>query len=153
MSITKKKITNRLYVISLLLIVIIFSIVFKIIDLQFFKGDYYIDISEKREFKNIEIPANRGNIYSDSGKLLASSVPKYDIRFDVYCQTTCYHFFYFGLTWNFQRRLRKKVSASTTPAGFVAGKSERKSYCNCGVLCSKSIHQFSLSLSESKVKG
>ena len=55
MSITKKKITNRLYVISLLLIVIIFSIVFKIIDLQFFKGDYYIDISEKREFKNIEI--------------------------------------------------------------------------------------------------
>ena len=82
MSITKKKITNRLYVISFLLIVIIFSIVFKIIDLQFFKGDYYIDISEKREFKNIEIPANRGNIYSDSGKLLASSVPKYDIRFD-----------------------------------------------------------------------
>ena len=55
MSITKKKITNRLYVISFLLIVIIFSIVFKIIDLQFFKGDYYIDISEKREFKNIEI--------------------------------------------------------------------------------------------------
>ena len=82
MSITKKKITNRLYLISLLLIVIIFSIVFKIIDLQFFKGDYYIDISEKREFKNIEIPANRGNIYSDTGKLLASSVPKYDIRFD-----------------------------------------------------------------------
>ena len=82
MSITKKKITNRLYVVSLLLIVIIFSIVFKIIDLQFFKGDYYISISEKREFKNIEIPANRGNIYSDSGQLLASSVPKYDIRFD-----------------------------------------------------------------------
>ena len=82
MSVTKKKITNRLYVISLFLIVIIFSIVFKIIDLQFFQGDYYISISEKREFKNIEIPANRGNIYSDSGKLLASSVPKYDIRFD-----------------------------------------------------------------------
>ena len=82
MSITKKKITNRLYVISLFLIVIIFSIIFKIIDLQFLQGDYYISISEKREFKNIEIPANRGNIYSDSGKLLASSVPKYDIRFD-----------------------------------------------------------------------
>jgi cell division protein FtsI (penicillin-binding protein 3) len=82
MSVTKKKITNRLYVISLFLIVIIFSIVFKIIDLQFFQGDYYISISEKREFKNIEIPANRGNIYSDSGKLLASSVPKYNIRFD-----------------------------------------------------------------------
>ena len=82
MSITKKTITNRLYLISLFLIVIVFSVVFKIIDIQFFKGDFYIEISEKREFKNIEIPANRGNIYSDNGKLLASSVPKYDIRFD-----------------------------------------------------------------------
>ena len=82
MSAIKKKITNRLYLISFILIVIIFSIVFKIIELQFFKGDYYIGISEKREFKNIEIPAKRGNIYSDSGELLASSVSRYNIRFD-----------------------------------------------------------------------
>lgn len=87
MSITKKNITNRLYIISFLLILIVFSIVFKIIDIQFFKGDFYISISEKREFKNIEIPANRGNIYSDNGKLLASSVPKYDIRFDALAPT------------------------------------------------------------------
>ena len=82
MSVTKKNITNRLYIVSLLLIVVVFSVIFKLIDLQFFQGDHYINISEKREFKNIEIPANRGNIYSDSGKLLASSVPKYNIRFD-----------------------------------------------------------------------
>ena len=82
MSVTKKNITTRLYVISLLLIVVVFAVIFKLIDLQFFQGDHYINISEEREFKNIEIPANRGNIYSDSGKLLASSVPKYNIRFD-----------------------------------------------------------------------
>ena len=82
MSVTKKNITNRLYLVSLLLIVVVFSVIFKLIDLQFFQGDHYINISEEREFKNIEIPANRGNIYSDSGKLLASSVPKYNIRFD-----------------------------------------------------------------------
>ena len=82
MSITKKNITNRLYIVGFFLIVIVFFIVFKIIDLQFFKGDHLISISEKREFKNIEIPANRGNIYSDNGKLLATSVPKYEIRFD-----------------------------------------------------------------------
>ena len=87
MSITKKKITNRLYIISFFLIVIIFSIIFKIVDLQFFKGDYYISISEKREFKNKIIPANRGNIYSDKGKLLATSVPKYEIRFDALAPT------------------------------------------------------------------
>ena len=82
MSITKKNITNRLYIVGFFLIVIVFFIVFKIIEIQFFKGDHLISISEKREFKNIEIPANRGNIYSDNGKLLATSVPKYEIRFD-----------------------------------------------------------------------
>ena len=82
MPVTKKKITTRIYMISFLLIIIVFAIIFRLIQIQFFNGDYYINISEKREFKNIEIPANRGNIYSDSKKLLASSVPKYDIRFD-----------------------------------------------------------------------
>ena len=87
MSITKKTITNRLYLISLFLVVIIFSIIFNIIKIQFFQGDSYISISEEREFKIREIPANRGNIYSDNGKLLASSVPKYDIRFDALAPT------------------------------------------------------------------
>ena len=87
MSLTKKNITNKVYLLSLFLVVISFFIVFKLIDLQISKGDYYINISENREFKNIEIPANRGNIYSDSGELLASSVPKYTIRFDAVAPT------------------------------------------------------------------
>ena len=82
MPLTKKNITNRLYLLSLFLVLISFFIVFKLVNLQISQGDYYINISENREFKNIEIPANRGNIYSDNGELLASSVPKYTIRFD-----------------------------------------------------------------------
>ena len=82
MSVTKKIISTRLYIISLTLVVIIFSIIYQIIDIQFIKGDDLIAESEKREFKNFERPANRGNIYSDNGKLLASSVSKYDIKFD-----------------------------------------------------------------------
>jgi cell division protein FtsI/penicillin-binding protein 2 len=70
MPLTKKNITNKLYLLSLFLVLISFFIVFKLVDLQISKGDYYINISENREFKNIEIPANRGNIYSDSGELL-----------------------------------------------------------------------------------
>ena len=58
------------------------SIIFKLIDIQFTNGDYYRELSENRVFKSIEIPANRGNIYSENGRLLATSVPKYDIRFD-----------------------------------------------------------------------
>jgi len=37
---------------------------------------------EKRVFKTFDIPANRGNLYDSRGNLLATSVPKYDIRFD-----------------------------------------------------------------------
>ena len=55
MSVTKKNITTRLYVISLMLIVVVFAVIFKLIDLQFFQGDHYINISEEREFKNIEM--------------------------------------------------------------------------------------------------
>ena len=87
MPLTKKNITNRLYLLSLFLVLISFFIVFKLVDLQISQGDYYINISENREFKNIEIPANRGNIYSDNGELLASSVPKYTIRFDALAPT------------------------------------------------------------------
>ena len=82
MSVTKKIITTRLYIVSLVLVGIVFSIIYQIIDIQFIKGDELIAKSEKREFRNFEIPANRGNIYSDNGKLLASSVSKYDIKFD-----------------------------------------------------------------------
>ena len=58
------------------------SIVVKLINIQFVKGDYYIGLSEENNIKNIIIPANRGSVYSSGGKLLATSVPKYDIRFD-----------------------------------------------------------------------
>jgi len=62
--------------------VLAISIVVKLINIQFVKGDYYIGLSEENNIKNIIIPANRGSVYSSGGKLLATSVPKYDIRFD-----------------------------------------------------------------------
>ena len=63
------------------------SIIFKLIDIQFTNGDYYRELSENSVFKHVEIPANRGNIYSEKGRLLATSVPKYDIRFDALAPT------------------------------------------------------------------
>ena len=46
------------------------------------KGDYYRDQAEKRIVKNFEILPTRGNIYSDDGSLLATSVSKFSIFFD-----------------------------------------------------------------------
>jgi cell division protein FtsI (penicillin-binding protein 3) len=37
----------------------------------------------ERTTKAVKIPANRGNVYSVGGSLLATSVPKYDIRIDL----------------------------------------------------------------------
>jgi len=45
-------------------------------------GDKYRNIAENRTIKNVIIPANRGNVYSANGNLLATSIPKYDIRID-----------------------------------------------------------------------
>lgn len=50
-------------------------------------GDKYRDMAEKRTVKNVVIPANRGNVYSADGNLLATSIPKYDIRFDALTPT------------------------------------------------------------------
>ena len=87
MATTKKHIINRTYIVSILILVLAISIVVKLINIQFVKGDYYIGLSEENNIKNIIIPANRGSVYSSGGKLLATSVPKYDIRFDALAPT------------------------------------------------------------------
>jgi cell division protein FtsI (penicillin-binding protein 3) len=45
-------------------------------------GEYYRKLAKQRTVKNFEIPANKGNIYSSDGSLLATSIPEYTIRFD-----------------------------------------------------------------------
>ena len=47
----------------------------------------YRGLAEERTIKNVVIPANRGNVYAADGSLLATSVPKYDIRFDALTPT------------------------------------------------------------------
>ena len=58
-------------------------VVFKLSKIQFVQGEAYRSLAEKRSIKNVVIPANRGNVYSVDGSLLATSVPKYDIRIDL----------------------------------------------------------------------
>ncbi len=54
----------------------------KLVNIQFVHGDKYRELAHKNTTKNFVIAANRGNVYADDGSLLATSVPKYDIRFD-----------------------------------------------------------------------
>jgi len=57
-------------------------VIMQLLNIQFVEGDKYKQLSEERTLKNFKIPANRGNLYDVNGNLLATSIPKYDIRFD-----------------------------------------------------------------------
>ncbi len=58
------------------------AVLVKLVNIQFVEGDEYRKKAQERVFKTFDIPANRGNLYDSKGNLLATSVPKYDIRFD-----------------------------------------------------------------------
>jgi len=80
--VNEKNISNRLYFIAGGMFLFAILIVVKLIDIQYVKGDHYRNLAQKNTIKNSVIPSSRGNIYADEGSLLATSVPKYDIRFD-----------------------------------------------------------------------
>ncbi|MGK0387240.1 MAG: cell division protein FtsI (penicillin-binding protein 3), partial [Patiriisocius sp.] len=82
MSNNEKNILNRLYFVAGGMFLFALLIAVKLIDIQFIQGDAYRALAAKNTTKNFVITANRGNVYADDGSLLASSVPKYDIRFD-----------------------------------------------------------------------
>lgn len=59
-----------------------FGITYKIIEIQFVEGDFYKKKAESLTIKDGVVKANRGNIYSSDGSLLATSVSRFDIRMD-----------------------------------------------------------------------
>ena len=54
----------------------------RILILQYVQRGKWSDMSEKFVYKTAEMPANRGDILTNDGRLLASSVPYYTIYID-----------------------------------------------------------------------
>ncbi|WP_034261205.1 penicillin-binding protein [Altibacter lentus] len=88
MAIEEKNILNRLYFVAGCMFVFAIAVTVNLIKIQFVEGEKYRDLALKNTTKNFTIPANRGNVYADDGSLLATSVPKYDIRFDAVTVTS-----------------------------------------------------------------
>ena len=82
MATEKKNILNRLYLLTGFMFLFALAIIYKLIDIQFIHGDLYRQEAEELTVKNFDIFANRGNVYTADGSLLATSVSKYDIRMD-----------------------------------------------------------------------
>ena len=77
-----KNIILRIYIVAVVIFLMALAIVFKITNIQWVEGDSLRKLAKERSIRNFVIPANKGNIYSSDGSLLATSIPNYTIRFD-----------------------------------------------------------------------
>lgn len=82
MATTEKNILFKLYAIAVTMFIFAIAITGKMLSIQVSDGAHYRALANERNVKNDTIQANRGNIYADDGSLLATSISKYDIRFD-----------------------------------------------------------------------
>ncbi len=78
----KKSILLRVRVVFLLVVLFAVTIAARIVDLQYIEGEKWAALGEEISLEMMEIEATRGNIYSDNGSLLATSVPYYRVALD-----------------------------------------------------------------------
>lgn len=78
----KRDILWRVGVIYILILLLGIVIAGKIFYLQVFQGKELNKKAEELNLKTEMVESNRGDIYSANGRLLASSVPFYEIRLD-----------------------------------------------------------------------
>ena len=79
----KKDILWRAGIIYLVFLFFGFWIIGKIIYLQTAEKNKWLEKAKESTLKNIIIPSNRGNILAEDGRLLATSIPLYEVRMDL----------------------------------------------------------------------
>ena len=79
----KRDIIWRVGVIYLMVLLFAFVIIGRVLYLQVIEGEKWKNKSNKVSLKDITIEPNRGDIYAADGRLLATSVPYYEIRMDL----------------------------------------------------------------------
>ena len=79
----KKSILTKFYIVAGFMTLILFAVVFRVVNIQYFQGEKYKKLSTELTVKQFTISANKGNVYAADGNLLATSMSKYTIRMDV----------------------------------------------------------------------
>lgn len=79
----KGDILTRIYLVYLFSVIFALVIVYKVIVIQFVQGNEWKEVARNTTMKYMDIEAVRGDILSDEGKLLATSIPVYEIRMDL----------------------------------------------------------------------
>ncbi len=112
MSSIKNDILWRVYLVYFVVAVLAFLIIAKVVYIQFAEGDKWKEVARNTTLRYVEIDANRGDIYADDGRLLATSVPMYEIRMDVSSFVTSDELFYSkvdSLAFNLSRLFRDRA--------------------------------------------
>ncbi|MGO1729552.1 MAG: penicillin-binding protein [Flavobacteriaceae bacterium] len=78
----EKNILKRYFIVLAVFFTVAVLIVYKLFVIQFVEGDKYEDLVQSTVYRTFTIEPNRGNIYDSKMNLLATSVTKYEIRFD-----------------------------------------------------------------------
>jgi len=82
MIVNKKSIIHRYSLFTLIFFLLGIAIVAKTAIIMFAERDYWHKVADRLKKENVAIPANRGNILSGDGRLMASSLPEYKIYMD-----------------------------------------------------------------------
>lgn len=78
----KRSILLRVRIAFIVVVVFAIAIGVRLVDIQFIDGKKWIAIAEDIGLKYRKVKATRGNIYSDNGSLMATSLPFYKVAFD-----------------------------------------------------------------------
>jgi cell division protein FtsI (penicillin-binding protein 3) len=82
MAVADKNNSYRIFLVAFLMFLMAIAIMVKLTNIQLVEGEHYKNLAKEETVKHFVIPANKGNIYSADGSLLATSIPNYTIRFD-----------------------------------------------------------------------
>lgn len=74
----------RVYLAFGLIVLLAVAVLIRLCDVQFVEGNKWRAMADSLSTKYINVEAARGNIYSNDGSLLATSVPEYELRMDLY---------------------------------------------------------------------
>ncbi|MBY0245999.1 MAG: transpeptidase family protein [Sphingobacteriaceae bacterium] len=80
----RANIVLRVYLAFGLIVLFAIVVLLKLASVQFIEGKKWKDLASKLSTRVFDIEATRGNIYSVDGSLLATSVPEYELRMDMY---------------------------------------------------------------------
>lgn len=74
----------RVYLAFGLIVLLAVAVLVRLCDVQFVEGHKWRAMADSLSTKYINVEAARGNIYSNDGSLLATSVPEYELRMDLF---------------------------------------------------------------------